>query len=62
VWSSSGDGVHCYNPDGQLLGKIRLPKKASNLVFGGADRRRMFITCSDAMYSITLNAQGCVKL
>jgi hypothetical protein len=22
----------------------------------------MFITCSDAMYSITLNAQGCVKL
>jgi hypothetical protein len=27
VWTSAGDGVHCYNSDGVLLGKVLLPEK-----------------------------------
>ena len=33
VWSSAGDGVHCYAPDGTLLGKIRVPEVVANLCF-----------------------------
>ena len=29
------DGVHCYAPDGTLIGRIHLPEGASNLCFGG---------------------------
>ncbi len=36
VWSSAADGVHCLSPEGELLGKIRIPYRVSNLAFGGA--------------------------
>ncbi len=38
VWAAAGDGVHCFDPDGTLLGKLHLPEPASNLVFGGLKR------------------------
>ncbi|MFT2598203.1 SMP-30/gluconolactonase/LRE family protein, partial [Escherichia coli] len=34
IWTSAGDGVHCYAPDGTLLGKILIPEVVSNVVFG----------------------------
>ena len=36
LWSSAGDGVHCFAPDGTLLGKILIPETVSNLCFGGS--------------------------
>ena len=35
VWSSAADGVHCLTPAGELIGKIRIPYRVSNLCFGG---------------------------
>ena len=35
VWSSAGDGVHVFAPDGKLLGKIPVPEGPANLCFGG---------------------------
>ena len=29
LWTSAGDGVHCYSPAGALLGKITVPDPAS---------------------------------
>ena len=26
LWTSAGDGVHCYDPDGTLLGKVLRPR------------------------------------
>ena len=26
LWLSAGDGVHCHDDDGTLLGKIRIPE------------------------------------
>ncbi len=26
IWTSTGDGVHCYHPDGTLLGKVFIPE------------------------------------
>jgi len=49
IWTSAEDGVHCYEPDGTLIGKILVPEEVSNLVFGGQRHNRMFITASSSL-------------
>jgi gluconolactonase len=58
VWAGVGDGVHCFDPDGTLIGKIRLPEDAANLTFGGLQRNRLFITATTSLYSIRINVNG----
>lgn len=58
LWSSAADGVHCIDPAGRLLGKIRVPQRVSNLTFGGALRNRLFIGGSHTLYAIFLNRRG----
>lgn len=58
LWTSAGDGVHCYMPDGQLIGKIRLPEAAANVCFGGAKLNRLFICATTSLYAVYLNARG----
>lgn len=52
VWTSAQDGVHCLSPEGELLGKIRLPARTSNLCFGGEDGQTLFITAADKVYRV----------
>jgi gluconolactonase len=58
VWSSAGDGVHCIDPSGSLLGKIKVPFTVSNLTFGGRCRSRLFICASQALFAIYTNQRG----
>jgi gluconolactonase len=58
VWSSAADGVHCLSPEGELLGKVLIPHRVSNLCFGGADKNRLFIGGSHTLYAIFLNRRG----
>jgi gluconolactonase len=61
IWTSAGDGVHCYAPDGVLLGKIRLPEVVSNLCFGGARNNRLFITATTSVYAVYVAVNGAVR-
>jgi len=58
VWTSAGDGVHCYAPDSKRLGRILVPEKVSNLTFGGPKRNRLFITATTSVYAIYVAQQG----
>lgn len=58
VWTSAGDGVQCFAPDGTLLGKILLPETAANLTFGGPRRNRLFITANTSLYMIHVAVAG----
>jgi gluconolactonase len=64
VWSSAGwagagfDGVHCYAPNGDLLGKIHLPEPCANVCFGGRKKNRLFMAGSTSIYAVYLEAQG----
>lgn len=58
IWAAAGDGVHCFDPDGTLIGKLHLPEESSNLVFGGPQRNRLFITATTSLYSIRLSVNG----
>ena len=46
LWASAGDGVHCIDPAGRLLGKIRVPSRVSNITFAAVHRNRLFIAGS----------------
>lgn len=58
VWTSAGDGVHCFDPAGNLLGKIRIPEVVANLTFGGPRRNRLFITATTSLYSVYVATSG----
>ena len=58
LWSSAGDGVHCFDPDGTLIGKVRLPEEAANVVFGGPGRDRLFITATTSLYAVDVAVRG----
>ena len=58
VYSSAGDGVHVFSPEGKLIGKILTPETPANLCFGGADGQTLFITAQTSLYSIPLRVKG----
>lgn len=58
IWTSAGDGVQCYAPNGKLLGKIKVPEVVANLVFGGPKRNRLFITATSSLYSSFVTVVG----
>lgn len=67
VWASMGwgdsaeDGVRCYAPDGDLIGKIHLPECCANLCFGGRKRDRLFMCASTSVYALYLNNTGSLR-
>jgi gluconolactonase len=67
VWCSMGwadpkeDGVRCYSPQGELLGRIHLPETPANLTFGGPLRNRLYICASTSLYACYVNTQGALK-
>ena len=58
IWTSAGDGVHCYLPDGALIGKILIPELVANVTFGGAKLNRLFICGTTSLYSVYLAVNG----
>lgn len=58
VWSSSGSGVQVFAADGEPLGLIPTPHTCSNVAFGGADGRRLFITGEESLWAIDLAKPG----
>jgi gluconolactonase len=61
VWSSAADGVHCFDPDGTLIGKIRTPELVANLTFGGPKRNRLLICGTTSLYSVFATANGSAR-
>jgi gluconolactonase len=58
IWTSAGDGVHCFAPDGTLLGKIPVPETVSNVAFGGPNNNHLFMTATTSLYSVYLAVRG----
>lgn len=58
VWAAAHDGLHCFDPDGTLLGKLLVPEIVSNLAFGGPKRNDVFITATTSVYTLRVNFRG----
>jgi gluconolactonase len=67
VWCSMGwadpmeDGVRCYAPNGDMIGKVHTPETVANLTFGGQQRNRLYILGSTSVYAVYTSAQGALK-
>jgi gluconolactonase len=58
LWTSAGDGVHCYHTDGTLIGKIKVPEVVANVCFGEPYRNRLFICGTTSLYACYLQVRG----
>lgn len=65
VWCSSNagrsvgySGVTVWNPEGKLIGRIRLPEVCGNICFGGPKRNRLFMAASQSLYAVYVSTQG----
>ncbi|RPJ39512.1 MAG: SMP-30/gluconolactonase/LRE family protein, partial [Planctomycetaceae bacterium] len=55
----TGKGVTVFNPAGQQIEHIDIPKGwTANVCFGGKDRDTLFITASDSLYAIKTRVKG----
>ncbi|KJQ53430.1 SMP-30/gluconolactonase/LRE family protein [Microbacterium sp. SA39] len=52
LWTSAGDGIYVYAPDGGLLEHIAVPETVSNCTFGGDDGHDLFLTATTGLYRI----------
>lgn len=58
IWIGALDGVHCYDPDGTLLGKIRLPDAASHVAFGGVENNVLYVCATTSLCAFMLTVRG----
>ena len=65
VWCASNagqavgySGVTIWNPQGTLIGRIRLPEICGNVAFGGPKGNRLFMVASQSLYALYVGTQG----
>jgi gluconolactonase len=59
IWVGAMDGgVQCFSPEGDLIGRIRVPEIVANIAFGGRKRNRMFIAANTTLYSLVMSVTG----
>jgi gluconolactonase len=58
IWTSAADGIHCYDPDGTLLGKVLVPEVTANCAFGGLKRNVLYICGTTSLYRVRLMVNG----
>jgi gluconolactonase len=58
LYVTGGAGVDVFSPDGQKLGTIGGVNSATNVAFGGPERKTLYITGGNSLYSIDLGIPG----
>jgi len=57
VYVTDGD-IIVFDPSGTELGRITVDRTPSNVAFGGADRKTLYVTGGDTLFEIALNVPG----
>lgn len=58
IWASGPGGIWVINPQGEVLGVITLPEDVTNLVFGDADKKTLYISAHTSIYKIRVLVAG----
>lgn len=51
-------GVYIFTAEGKKIGFIPTPETPTNCVFGGADRKMLYVTAGRSLYRIHLDSEG----
>jgi sugar lactone lactonase YvrE len=57
VYVAAGQ-ILVYSPEGKPLGKIDVPERPIDLVFGGADRRTLYILSHHSLFAVKMQVAG----
>jgi hypothetical protein len=57
VYLAAGQ-IQVYSPAGKLIGRIDVPERPIDLVFGGPDHRTLFILTHASLYSVRTKSAG----
>jgi sugar lactone lactonase YvrE len=57
VYVANGE-IFAYDRDGRSLGRIDVPERPIQLLFGGPDRRTLFILSHHTLYAVRTKAPG----
>ena len=58
VYDSGPGGFWILSPESKVLGRVLTPDRVSNLAFGDADGKGLYITLHNALYRMRLNIEG----
>ena len=58
LWGAAQDGLHCYEPDGTLSGKLLVPETVANFCFGGRQHNHLYLTATTSLYALRVNFTG----
>jgi gluconolactonase len=58
LYETGPGGVWVVSPDGKHLGTIRAPEQATNIGFGDADKKTLYIAARTSIYKIRVNTPG----
>jgi gluconolactonase len=58
LYETGPGGVWIISPEGKHLGTIRAPEQSTNIGFGDADRKTLYIAARTSIYRIRVNTPG----
>lgn len=58
VYCTGPGGIHVISPEGKLLGRIRIPDHCTNMAWGDADWRSLYITTYQSVFRTRVNIPG----
>lgn len=61
VYSAGPGGVWIFSPEGKHLGTIRVPDEVTNLTFGDADGKTLYISDNKSIYRVRVKILGLEK-
>ena len=53
-----GRDMTCYDKSGRTIGRIDVPERPTQLLFGGPDRGTLFIFTHHALYAVKTKTPG----
>ncbi|WP_338699744.1 SMP-30/gluconolactonase/LRE family protein [Streptomyces sp. Q6] len=63
LWAAAmAGGVHCYDPDGTLIGRLLTPEPVANIAFGGPRNNIMFLAASTSLYCLMTAVTGAPRI
>jgi gluconolactonase len=58
LYIAAATGVQVFDPQGKLLGTIKVPKGPSNCEFGGKDLKTLYVTARTSVYALPMEVAG----
>lgn len=58
LYTTGPGGIFVFSSKGEKIEKIELPDRATNMTWGGAENRTLYITTPSAIYRLKMNVEG----